>query len=1186
MRQSAIFAKVGALESSEATTQLTAVLNGFKMGAEGASHVVDALSAVDLKAATSTRELSEALQYTSNSARGAGVEFEEIVGMIASVSEATRLSSSMIGNAFKTLFARYGNIAAGKTIDDFGESINDVETVLRSLGIEIREDEDTFRSFMDVISEVAGKWDILADTEKNQIATAMGGTRQREILMALLENWDRATDLMEVATNSAGSSAEKFEIYLDSIEAKTNELKAAFEGLVKSEGATGLFKMLIDIGTQLINILDKIINGPAGVAILGGALFGSLQKIFEIVQSGSIAFKGFEAVFEGGGLALSIGETTVAFETLGAAIKSAGAALLASPFGTATAIIAAIYGIVKVLDVLTTTAEEARTELEKTQGIISDKENTIQSLENRSGLTDAEKEYLEVLKEEVEVLKEREALEKQEVYRKEADERWGSVALYSGKGAPAVNEYVKWADKLDALRQEKAEFDAFLADPESGLSSEQIAQYQSSFNDYYTEKYEKIVKKIESYKEPIKEAAQKIYEAEQAGFDLSSTDIKLKNYAQNAGIWAEIVAENMDTAEDAVKDFSDKFDESGNAINNFNENLGGTEDGLKAITEELHNIQDTASLIGSVESDIADSGQITLETLDKIVERWPQMTDLVNEYLLGLSSQEEVLSALQSAYAIDEENAYRSIISKLKMSEDYYNYLKELDYNLIQQFNANYGTDLNNHVTYAQGKEQIENALVAEFDAIWREHFGNVQKGIIDTERTLANLRNRTFGGKDSKGSAKNYLGDWTDKYVNAMADWEDVYDNSFVIQLTNQYKDLGTAARDSARAAQGASDAAAKAAEKARKQQEDYYNKLVELTVKMLKKEKELEKERLKDQLEGYKKLIDAQQKLFDKKDEEYKRDRELEDRNKAISQLEAQIAELQFDTSAEGIKKRLELEAELAEDKRDLEDYQHDYSIDQQKDALDEEEDRYEDHINSQIKEIDRWLSETGKIYAEARRLIDEHADSTLQKLLEYNDIYGTDIRDTIIMWWNGATNAVYAYEMALDSAANAARRLASYTGGSGAPAYSVSGTGEPNKGGNAPSNKHQAPTTTINKGGNSASTKRIAVRHKGIDAGLIGGNAKGNEEFVKALKGEAFVTKAQQDKFMRKILPQMVKNQQKQLSNVSFNKLIDLTVNGNLDKTVLPDIESIVTKAVKQLNEIMFRNGNVKSTRSVSI
>lgn len=1177
MRQSAIFAKVGALESSEATTQLTAVLNGFKMGAEDAAHVVDALSSVDLKAATSTRELSEALQYTSNSARGAGVEFEEIVGMIGSVSEATRLSSSMIGNAFKTLFARYGNIAAGKTIDDFGESINDVETVMRSLGIEIREDEDTFRSFMDVISEVAGKWDTLADTQKNQIATAMGGTRQREILMALLENWDRATELMDIAANSAGASAEKFEIYLGSIEAKTNELKAAFEGLVKSEGATNLFKGLIDLGAQLIKILDSVINGPAGLAALAG--------IITLLFANGNIIAGVE------GFVISIGKITKAVDFASLSFSKLTTAFMSSPLAIATAVAAGVLLIAKAIDVLTKSSSELREEQQKTLDIISNKEAIIKALESRTDLTDAEKEYLETLKEEVKYLKERANIEGREAYEKESEERFKKYGQENrGRaGTGGIFEQYSYAKEyLDYIVSQKEVPQTILDSlKDSGYTEAQIEQYEQGWASDWAKKYEKAQNAVYDYEKQLKELGSTLYDLQEDGVDFTEEDTKLLNFLKNAGIWEEVVAEKAIEAKIKTSDLGDQdlepLDEN---IQNLANDLGNADDGLKTITEELHNIQDASSLIGSVEGDIADSGQITLDTLDQIVERWPQMTDLVNQYLLGLSSQEEVLSALQSAYAVDEENAFKSIISKLKMSEDYYNYLKELDYNLIQQFNTNYGTDLNNHITYAQGKEQIENALVAEFDAIWREHFGNVQKGIIDTERTLANLRNHTLGGKDSKGSTKNYLSDWTDKYVNAMSDWEDVYDNSFVIQLTNQYKDLGTAARDSARAAQGASDAAAKAAEKARKQQEDYYNKLVELTVKMLKKEKELEKERLKDQLEGYKKLIDAQQKLLDKKDEEYKRDRELEDRNKAISQLEAQIAELQFDTSAEGIKKRLELEAELAEGKRELEDYQHDYSIDQQKDALDEEEDRYEDHINAQIKEIDRWLSETGKIYAEARRLIDEHADSTLQKLLEYNDIYGTDIRDTIIMWWNGATNAVYAYEMALDSAANAARRLASYTGGSGAPAYSVSGTGEPNKGGNAPSNKHQAPTTTINKGGNSASTKRIAVRHKGIDAGLIGGNAKGNEEFVKALKGEAFVTKAQQDKFMGKILPQMVKNQQKQLSNVSFNKLIDLTVNGNLDKTVLPDIESIVTKAVKQLNEIMFRNGNVKSTRSVSI
>lgn len=85
--------------------------------------IVDSLSAVDLRAATSTEELAIALQRSANSGREAGIEFERLLGYIAAVSETTRRSASTIGESFRTLLARFQNVQAGKFIDDSGESL-------------------------------------------------------------------------------------------------------------------------------------------------------------------------------------------------------------------------------------------------------------------------------------------------------------------------------------------------------------------------------------------------------------------------------------------------------------------------------------------------------------------------------------------------------------------------------------------------------------------------------------------------------------------------------------------------------------------------------------------------------------------------------------------------------------------------------------------------------------------------------------------------------------------------------------------------------------------------------------------------------------------------------------------------------------------------------------------------------
>lgn len=60
---------------------------------------------------------------------------------------------------YKTLFARMNNVAAGNFIDEeTGESLNDVETVLNELGIELRDVNGEFRNSGEVLDEVAERW--------------------------------------------------------------------------------------------------------------------------------------------------------------------------------------------------------------------------------------------------------------------------------------------------------------------------------------------------------------------------------------------------------------------------------------------------------------------------------------------------------------------------------------------------------------------------------------------------------------------------------------------------------------------------------------------------------------------------------------------------------------------------------------------------------------------------------------------------------------------------------------------------------------------------------------------------------------------------------------------------------------------------------------------------------------------
>lgn len=1213
LESSMILSKVGAIESSQATELLTSTLNGYKKEANEAMHVVDAMAAVDLAAATSVEELAVALQSTANMARVNGVGFEQLLGMVGAVSEASRRSASVVGNSFKTIFSRLTNVAAGKMTDDLGEPLNDVEQVFNGLNIKLRDSSGEFRNMYDVISELANRWEHLDSVEQNWVATSVAGTRQRETFLTLMENWDRAVTLSTTALNSEGMAMDKMSIYLESIEANLNKLKAAVEDLLYSEEIVNVINLVIKAITRLVEGISWLIDKLGGVnsAVLATvAIFLKLKSAINIAKDTekvSGALKVFSEIAGSGNKTIKVLTSTFSAFKDGVlagkdAINIAGKALWASPFVKVAIVLAGITAIVAAFDALITTTEEYKDILAETQSKlqeVGDKRKALEQKAEVEQLTEAEKKYLEVLKAEETLLKTQEKRDRQNVYNSAAkDVERGGEGFWARAKEAAFMSSQNPVNELGLPIPNKApvvEYNVAIEELTGNIEEyKEVTDQLNNSNGKSLEEYEALQERQQELSQVFLEHIKRISEANTYGLELTDTDRQLAEMMEKAGITAEALSEAM-----------------GNVANE----LGETGDDLIRITSEVSGLQSAYDNLISVNEEVANTGVISIETLDELVSRYPTLNEAVTNYLLGLASTEDVLAELRLAYQDDEANAYANIINKLKMQQNYYSLLSTMDSALMQQFAADYGIDIGNHGTYAQSKEKIETDLLQRVSSMWAQFYKS-QALTMDNVIKAANGALKPDGGSLLPTSELNALKNVVNSYNNAIQGLNNVYDESIKLRLDG-YKQISSAAKDAAKSGGSAS--------KQQSEAEKAYNDLLQMTIKMLKKKKELEKEALKEQLDGYKKVIDAQKDLLDLQDDEYNHKREVEDQNKNISSLEAQIAELQFDTSAEGTKKRLELEEELAEAKRDLEDYQHDYSIDQQKDALDREERRFEEYINGQIDEIDRYLDKTGEITAEAIRLINERSEALFNDLIQYNRAYGDSLDQTVIDAWNGAIGKVNEYKEACDRAYESASRAASLGGGSSyTPSSPSSGNSGVGMAAMRPANSPVVDRTTkyyIYKTGTTKPisgalsleeaqrvwgyipdpknyywqkfegiTKKNLVYgvkpyHTGLDAGFVGG-LKGNEEFIKALKGEAFITKEQQNRFMNKILPDIVSTGASSLGSMSFGNLLNIEVQGNLDSSVVPRIEDITKDVVKQINQTMFRGGYKRNTSVVPI
>lgn len=287
IKDSMVLSKDAQMDSEQAAEVLTATLNGFQMNADQAGHINDVLNSIDLKSASDAGGIGQALTKVASQANNAGVSLEKTAAMIATIKDVTQDSDDSIGTGLKSIFSRMNQIKAGKFVDsETGESLNDVEKVLKKVGISMRDVNGQFKESEPVIDEVAQKWSTFDGNTKKAVATAMAGTYQYNKLIAMFDNWNKVQMLTETAQNSDGTAQQKFEDnYLTSLEAKTNALKSSLEnvatGLISDNMYAGFLdgaKAVADFTAQT----DLLKASLAGLGAAGGVFaFQQLISLFK-----------------------------------------------------------------------------------------------------------------------------------------------------------------------------------------------------------------------------------------------------------------------------------------------------------------------------------------------------------------------------------------------------------------------------------------------------------------------------------------------------------------------------------------------------------------------------------------------------------------------------------------------------------------------------------------------------------------------------------------------------------------------------------------------------------------------------------------------------------------------------------------------------------------------------------------
>ncbi len=274
--------RVAGIDSQKAVGGLTAAIKNFEGAGLTVAEIADKIAEVDTKFATSTDDLIDGLKRASASAQVAGVSFDELLSAITVVEERTQRGGAVIGNAFKTIFARIRR--------------TDVLDALKSVGIEVLNTEGNIRGAIPLIQDLGVVLEEVGMRSEaaGKLIEKVAGVRQGDILINLIRDLQSGQSQfaksLQVSAGAFGSLDKKNAEYNKTLDATINKLTVAGQKLAFTVGETGF----ADAAKNLINTFE-----------------GAVTRITDVLDGDTIGgkfarglIKGIGNVLTGPGLAL------------------------------------------------------------------------------------------------------------------------------------------------------------------------------------------------------------------------------------------------------------------------------------------------------------------------------------------------------------------------------------------------------------------------------------------------------------------------------------------------------------------------------------------------------------------------------------------------------------------------------------------------------------------------------------------------------------------------------------------------------------------------------------------------------------------------------------------------------------------------------------------------------------------
>ena len=266
-------------ESAEQiSSYMTAIWNNFDDGSKTIEYYADVISYLGAATAASNADIAEGMQAFAATAETVGLSYEYAASALTTLRHVTQQSASTIGNSLKTIFARLSSVKSGGTTED-GVDYTKYTKELAKYGVNVVDVNGDLKDMDQILDDLAKKWVNLSNAQKVALAQTVGGVRQYNNLISLMDNYEYFQELVQGSYESEGYLNKQSEIYEKSWQAATNHVKTAVERL---------YNILIDdkVIIGLTNAFAKIVNFVGAIVEKAGGLRTLLPLIVSSISTG------------------------------------------------------------------------------------------------------------------------------------------------------------------------------------------------------------------------------------------------------------------------------------------------------------------------------------------------------------------------------------------------------------------------------------------------------------------------------------------------------------------------------------------------------------------------------------------------------------------------------------------------------------------------------------------------------------------------------------------------------------------------------------------------------------------------------------------------------------------------------------------------------------------------------------